>query len=235
MLIGQFLNLGLGKQDSLLGQQRVGNGERLAAVVHALDFVGSHGNRVGVAVLQTGVIELDMAKLLGFQGDVVLQAVHIVAELFLYVPEFLGLHLKCRQGVGRVVLLLHNRVVEFSAVLGTVDGAHVVERLLQLRQGVEGFDILAQALLHIVDDVGTLGMVGTVECVNILVPLVQITDFLVMNLAVDLDAFNTVLHHQTLNHRCHNLFIDLMDAERHTRHAVVLGGPFAGEQAVAHA
>ena len=230
MLVGDALDAGRRQQHRLFGQQRVGGGQRLAAFVEAVHFAGGHGHGVGVSVLQACVVELDVSEFLGFEGYVFLQAVHVVAEFLLRLPELLRLHFEGGQRLGSVVLLGHHGAVERGAV-----GRHAVERLLQLHERVVGFHIFAQGVLHVVDDVGAFGVVGAVEGVDVLMPFVQIADFLVVYLAVDAQAFDAVLHHQPLHHRGHYLFVDLVDAKGHADAAVVFGGPLVGKEVVAHA
>ena len=78
-------------------------------------------------------------------------------------------------------------------------------------------------------------MVRAVECIYILMPLVQVAEFLVMNLTIDANTFDTILFHQTLNHRSDNFFVNLMNSKGYAGTTVVLCSPLVGKQVVTNA
>ena len=230
MFEGHGLDTGLRRQLRGLGEERIDNGQRLAAVVEFVDLLRGHGRIVRIAVTQLRVVVFDVAELLGLQIDVVLEALHVLLEVGLRLLELLRLQFESRKRLGRIVDRIDHRGVQFAVRLG-----HALLGLLQRNERVVGSHVFAQALLHEVDDIGALGAVGPVEGVGILVPLVEIVDLLILDVVVDLQTLDAVFGHQVLHDRGHDLLIELVDAEGHRRGAAILRGPHSRHQVVAHA
>ena len=229
MLVGEVLDVWLRQQYGFLGEQWVGRSQWLAALIECLYLAGCHSHRVGVTILQSCIVEFHVTELFCLQCDVFLQTVHIVAEIFLCFLEFLCLQFEGCQIFHCIVLFLYDGIVEGGSFL-----SHRVEGFLQLCQCVVGFYIFTQRLLHIINNVGTFCVVGTIESIYVLMPLVEVAQFLVVDMAIYTNSLDAVFHHEALYHRCNDFFINLMYAEWDVGGTVVFCCPLVCKEVVAN-
>ena len=169
MLECDILNVWLRKQARSLSKEWVNGSQSLATIVELSNFARCNSHLIRVTVTQSSIVVLYVAKTLCLHIDILLQALHILLEIVLNFLELLRLELECEKCFAGVVRSLNDGLIEvYTARVHTILG------LLQRNQGVVSCNILAEALLHNVDDIGTLGAVCTVECLSILMPLVEV-------------------------------------------------------------
>ena len=112
--------------------------------------------------------------------NIILEPVHIISELILNCLKFVSLHFECCNDFCRIVSLFDDCRIK-AALL-----PHALLCFLQLGKSIISFDIFAECLLHVINNVGTFCVIRTIECIDILMPLVNIAYLLVVNLVIDL-------------------------------------------------
>ena len=78
-------------------------------------------------------------------------------------------------------------------------------------------------------------MVTAIESINILMPFINVTQFLVVNMIVNLQAFYAILCQKILNNRSNNFLINLMNTKRHRTNRTIFCHPFTRIQIIVHA
>ena len=169
MLEGNILNIWLWEQSRSLCKEWIDSSQRTTTIVELVNLAGSNSNLVRVAITQLCIVVLYVTKSLCLHIDILLQALHILLELGLNSLELLRLKLEREQCLVGIRLGVNNGLIEVNAT-----AIHTLLGLLERNEGVVCCYILAEALLHNIDNVSTLGTVCAVEGLGILMPLIQV-------------------------------------------------------------
>ena len=220
----------LRKQCRCLGKEWIDSSQRTTTVVKFVNLACCNSHLVRIAITQLCIVVLYVAETLCLQVDILLESLHILLEIGLNLLELLRLKLECEQCLVGIGFCIDNGLIEINT-----SAVHTLLGLLERNESVVCCYILAKALLHNVDNVGTLGTVCTVEGLCILVPLVQVRELLILDVVVNLETLDTCLVHQVLNYRGDNLLVNLVHTERHICNISILRSPHSGQDIVTYA